>query len=491
MRPRTAGPTTYCRASRIGFYVLDADWRFVYFNDYAERYLGKHREDVIGRTLFEVHPQSKTGLIPARFGHVMAERTPVRFEALSSVTRRWCFFAVSPTREGGISVYFRDISEQKRIEGEMAAAKEAAERADRAKSKFLAAASHDLRQPVQSLVLLMALAERQIAAQQPGALATLRMMQEALGGLNGLLNAILDISRLEAGVEAQSTAVDLDALLGRIASEYEPKATEQGLDLRVLPRTLWVEADRTLLERALRNLIDNALRYTEDGGVVIGARRRGDRVRIDVIDTGIGVPRDKVKDIFEEFVQLNNPGRQLGQGIGLGLAIVSRIADLISATIEVNSNEGRGSRFSLTLPAVDPKPASLPDRPEDMEDPGGRVLIVEDNALVRCGLEAMLAEWGYDIISAEDGETALELGERDGWRFGSIVTDHRLGAGLTGVQTAKEILRRSGRTLPTLVLTGDTGKEAITEIDASGFEVMHKPIAAETLRRTVARMMGA
>ena len=383
-----------------------------------------------------------------------------------------------------------DITKQKRIEGEMVAARMEAERANEAKSKFLAAASHDLRQPVQSLVLLMDMAER-LVADNPRALATLARMRGSLEGLNSLLTAILDISRFDVGVEAEPEAVDLHALIRCLAIEFKPKADALGLTLRVAPRELWATADPALLQRALRNLIDNALRFTPSGGVLLGLRRRGERVRIDVIDTGIGVPDVKREDIFEEFVQINNPGRQLGLGLGLGLAIVARIAKIIGATIEVNSTEKRGSRFSLTLPAAE---AATPVRPasvEELDDPGGRVLLVEDNLIVRRALEALLAEWGYETVAAADGEHALDLGEKEGWRFGCIVTDQRLGAGLSGVETAKEILRRSGRALPALVLTGDTARENIAEIRASGFEVIHKPIASEPLRRALAHMMGA
>ncbi len=472
-----------------GFYALDAGWRFVYFNDRAERLLGKSRADVIGRPFFEVFPEVEHSPVHARYRLAMAKRAPIEFESLSPVRRRWTFFSVYPTREGGISVYFRDISEQKRIEGEIAAAKAEAERADQAKSKFLAAASHDLRQPVQSLVLQMALAERQVA-DNPRALETLAKMRGALEGLNSLLTAILDISRFDAGVETEPEAVDLQAMLRRLAIEYKPKADALGLTLRVARRELWATADPTLLARALRNLIENALRYTPSGGVLLGARRRGERVRIDVIDTGIGVPDVKREDIFEEFVQIHNPGRQLGLGLGLGLAIVARIAKIIDATIEVSSREKRGSRFSLTLPAAEAA-TSVRQAMADLPDPGGRVLIVEDNLIVRCALEALLADWGYETVAADDGEHALDLAERDGWRFGCIVTDQRLGAGLSGVETAKEILRRSGRALPALVLTGDTARENIAEIRASGFEVIHKPIASEPLRRALAHMMGA
>ncbi len=197
---------------------------------------------------------------------------------------------------------------------ELAVARSEAEHADQAKSKFLAAASHDLRQPVQSLVLLMALVERQIAA-NPEARSTVAMMRKALDALNILLTSILDVSRLDAGVEAHPEPIDLAAMLRRLALEYRAKADEVDLVLRVAAPDLWASADPALLERALRNLIDNAIRYTRNGGVLLGLRRRNGRVRIDVVDTGIGIPRERQADIFVEFVQIHNPGRDLGLGL--------------------------------------------------------------------------------------------------------------------------------------------------------------------------------
>ena len=472
-----------------GFFALDADWRFVYFNDRAETILKKLRNEVIGRPFFEVFPEVYDSPVHANYRRVMEERAPFQFEALSPNLKRWIFSAVYPTREGGFSVYFRDISEQKGIEGEIAEARIEAERANRAKSKFLAAASHDLRQPVQSLVLLMAVVERQIAANAE-ARVTVAMMQKALDGLNRLLTAILDISRFDGGVEARPGPVDLAGLLRRLAVEYKPTAAKLGLVLRVARGRLWAFADSALLERALRNLIENAIRYTRSGGVLVGLRRRGARVRIDVVDTGLGVPSERLHDIFEEFVQINNPGRELQLGLGLGLAIVSRIAKLLNATIEVNSKEGRGSRFSVVLPEAETVAVQSQESSAGLVDPGGRVLIVEDNAIVRHSLEAALAEWGYETLTASSGEEALHLAEGEGWRFGAVVTDQHLGAGLTGVETAKEIARRSGRYLPTLILTGDTSKDGISEISASGFEIIHKPIAAGPLRRSLADLMG-
>ncbi len=473
-----------------GFYALDANWRFVYFNARAEAMLGKRREEITGRNFFDVFPAVEGTEVHGNYKKVMREKQPLEFDFISPILRRWVAFSVYPTNEGGVSVYFRDISAQKAIDEQLVAAKSEAERANRSKSKFLAAASHDLRQPVQSLVLLLSLIERQVAA-NPKAVETAQMMKQALGGLNGLLTSILDISRLDAGVvEASIERVDLHMLLGRLAGEYVAKAEDKGLELRVAPRDLHALADPGLLERALRNLLENALRNTAKGGVLIGLRRRGDRVRIDVVDTGVGVPDAKREEIFDEFIQLNNPGRDLAHGLGLGLAIVARLAALMGAKIEVASRLGRGSRFSLSLPLIEPEFQPV-EEPLHTDDPGGRVLIVEDNAALRHGLDALTRQWGYQPLTAADGEEALKIASADDWRFDAVVTDYRLGGGLTGLEVAKEIGRRSGRLYPTLILTGDTGKERISEISASGFELLHKPVDAEHLRRKLAQLIRA
>jgi PAS domain S-box-containing protein len=382
-----------------------------------------------------------------------------------------------------------DVTERKMADAALAAAKVEADRANRAKSKFLAAASHDLRQPVQSLLLLQSIAERQFAA-NPAGQKTVTMMKAAVQGLNGLLTGVLDLSRLDAGVvDAAMECVDLGALVCRLTTEYEPKAASAGLELRQVPRRSRVRTDPVLLERMLRNLIENALRYTAKGGVLIGVRRRGECVRIDVIDTGIGISADKHTEIFEEFHQLNNPGRDLGQGLGLGLAIVGRFANLLSAQIEVASKVGRGSRFSVSLPLAHDGAQTATEQ-SVLKDPGGRVLIVEDAAILLHGLEGILHEWGYETLVAATGEEAVDLAAKEDWRFELIIADHQLGAALTGVATAKEIERQAKRAFPTLVLTGDTEKEKIAEIDACGFDMLHKPVAADVLRRKLAQMLS-
>ncbi|MCW2285453.1 PAS domain S-box-containing protein [Rhodoblastus acidophilus] len=599
-----------------GFYALDAQWRFVYFNRRAEAMLEKTAAEALGRGFFDVFPMVRDSEVHAQYRRVMAQRRAVDFEMVSPILGRWVFFSVYPTLEGGLSVYFRDITaqkqaeealrereadlrafadalpqlawitdadgsirwynrrwyeytgttpaqmegwgwqsvhdpevlpqvmerwsasiatgkpfdmtfplrgadgkfrpflsraapqcdaqgrvvrwfgsntevtEQKRLEEEMRLARAEAERANVAKSKFLASASHDLRQPVQSLVLLLSLVEGQVKDNARAA-RTVDMMKQAVGGLNGLLTAILDISRLDAGIiEPVLEPVAIPAFIDRLAREYRSKAAAQGLRLRVRVArgVCCVRTDAALFERALRNLIENALRYTPRGGVLIGARRRGDRIRIDVIDTGVGVPREKQAEIFEEFHQLHNPGRDLERGLGLGLAIVARLSALLGVKVDVSSRVGRGSRFSLSLPE-DACRSVEPTSPEPSPCYRGCVLIVEDNGILRLSLEETVAGWGYKTLSVESGEAAVAQ-VAGGAHVDAVVTDYRLGAGLNGIQTALEVERLFGHALPKLIVTGDTGRERLEEIRASGCDFLHKPVSVEELRRKLAGMFA-
>ncbi|HTH15254.1 MAG TPA: ATP-binding protein, partial [Magnetospirillum sp.] len=382
-----------------------------------------------------------------------------------------------------------DISARRFAEEELRSAKAEAERSMLARSKFLAAASHDLRQPVQSLTLLLA-ALKPHATAQPVAKAV-GLMENALDGLNGLLSSILDVSRLDAGVVMpQMSAVDIGAILSRLAKEYAMLAAGKGLRLRCVGRHAVVRTDPNLIERVLRNLIENAIRYTDVGGIVLGARIRSGLVHVEVVDSGIGMPADKVPDIFEEFFQVGNPARDRNKGLGLGLAIVHRIVGLLGAEIKVFSNEGRGSRFCVLLPLIAEAPIQ-PSHSEDMPAEGGsaRVLVIEDDVTVRTGLELLLRGWGYVVVAVNSGEAALDACARANWQLDAVIADHRLGPGLSGTDTAKVIRSKAGWTIPILVVTGDTAPERIAEVHGSGFTLMHKPVTADALRTTLERLL--
>ena len=380
----------------------------------------------------------------------------------------------------------RDISARKQAETALAAAKAEAERANLDKSRFLAAASHDLRQPVQSLMLLLPLVERHIQP-TPKAAQVLGLMGKALGGLNVLLTAVLDVSRLDAGgIEPSPEIVSLRGLCERLAAEYAPKAEAFGLDLRVRSRDAFAYTDPALLERVLRNLMENALRYTQSGGVLLAMRRRGKNLRIDVVDTGVGIPADRQKDIFKEFTQLDNPGRDLSRGLGLGLAIVARLSSLLDLNVALLSRPARGSRFSITLPMVEPA-APKPASDDEAAPRSGAVLVIEDNQILRLAIETILRESGYDTIAAASGEEAIDLAGRG--PVDAIVTDYRLGAGLNGVEAVREIERRLGRKMPKLLLTGETANLRLDETDLSDFEFLYKPISVEKLQEKLAAML--
>jgi PAS domain S-box-containing protein len=474
-----------------------ADGHVTWYNRRWFEYTGATQEQMEGWGWRSVHPDALPAVM-RRWQDSLATGQPfdMTFPLLGADGRFRPFLTrVMPVlgSDGRVLQWFganTDMSEQKEMEEALREAKREADRASRAKSQLRASASHDLRQPVQALVLLIGLAEGQVAS-LPRAVRTIGMMKAALNGLNTLLSATLEISRLDAGaVTPEKTSVDLGALLQRLAVEFAPIAGDKGLRLRASRRELHSQTDAALLERALRKLIENALRYTSKGGVLLGLRRRGANVRIDVVDTGVGVPRDKQAEIFEEFLQLHNPGRDVGEGLGLGLAIVDRLARLLGARVELSSQVGRGSRFSLSL-ALEPAVAAVKAIEPAQAHLGGRVLIVEDNVQLRFGLEASLQEWGYQTFTADSGEHALDVAAEEHWRLDMIVADYRLGVGLTGPATAQEIVRRAGRPFPVLVLTGDTAKERIAEIQSSGFALLHKPVAIDDLRREMMRLAHA
>jgi PAS domain S-box-containing protein len=469
------------------------DLKVIYANPMAARYWHSTPELMQGRLLSEIIPGAKLpgGLIEQHGRIFESGRTQEYVLEYDDDGIKGHFRNLVVPFGRYAAATFRDITALVEGTNALAAAKAEAERADQAKSRFLAAASHDLRQPVQSLVLLLSLVERQAqAAGLPKMGETVKMMHSAVGSLNGLLSSILDISRLDAGVVApEMQTVDVGAIISNLTEEYRAKAAHKELEMRATMRVLWARTDPALLQRVLRNLLENALRYTNDGGVLVGARLRGERVRIDVVDTGVGVSEEQQKHIFEEFFQANNPGRDYGEGLGLGLAIVARLAKLLGGEIEVRSKVGKGSRFSLLLPRAQDI-GLVGAKAKNDKTLGGRILVVEDNSIVRQSLVSMLEHWGAKPSAAASGEEALELAARCEWNFDAIVADHRLGGGLTGIETAEEIERRAGRRVPTLVLTGDTAKERIAEIESSGFVILHKPVDAESLLHELSQLMA-
>ena len=392
---------------------------------------------------------------------------------------------------------FTDISHQKEVEQvlrergqELRAAKEAAERANLAKSKFLAAASHDLRQPLQAASLFLAVLQHRIGGDER---FILDRLQQSLEALEGLLNALLDVSKLEAGVtEPEPSAFPIGDLLRQLADEFGPRAIDQGLRFRLVQRDLWIETDRMFLERILRNLLSNALAYTSRGGILLGVRRRADRMRIEVWDTGIGIPGDRLDDIFEDFVQINNPHRNRDRGLGLGLAIVKRMARLIDCRIAVRSRLGRGSVFVCELPLVAaPVPPAPSERPivEQNDTDGAVIAVIDDDAGVRDGLGLLLSNWGHaTVVAPTVAETLDRFREIDLWPD-LVIADYQLADAMTGLDAIDVIRAAANRPVPAIVLTGDTAPEHLLAAKRKGYILLHKPIRQEHLRAVLGSLL--
>lgn len=393
----------------------------------------------------------------------------------------------------------RDISERLAVQERLRSAKEEAERAVLAKSRFLAAASHDLRQPLQSLMFFAAAAAEQLRGHS--AYGTLEAMQQALNAMKRLLDGLLDISRLDAGaVTPHPGDVALGPLLDRLRVEYGPQAERRGIKLRILTSGAIVHSDAALLERVLRNLLENALRYTSRGTILMGCRRRGGgTVRVQVCDTGIGIPPERQDEIFEEFTQLGNAERDREQGLGLGLAIVRRLCRLLGHRLGLTSQPGRGSVFFIDLqrvippaqPAASPPHEPAPETPAPgmpAEEPPSNqrlILVIDDEVIILMGLRVMLEGWGYEVLTATGGEEAIRLLSKRGRSPDAVIADYRLRHGHTGPEALRAIHAHCGHAMPSIVLTGDTAPERIQEAHASGFSIIHKPVSAMDLRRAI------
>jgi len=353
--------------------------------------------------------------------------------------------------------------------------------ATRAKSRFLAAASHDLRQPLHALGLFIAALNEPGSPMDPG---LVKNINRSLHALEGLFNALLDISKLDAGVvEPEIRDVALTPLLDRLSSDYEPQAEAKGLAWRYRAAHAVVRTDTVLLETVLRNLISNAIRYTHQGEVRLTCESTDGCVQIEVADTGVGIPPEKQQEVFREFVQLHNPERDRTKGLGLGLAIVDRLTKLLDHPLQMATAPGHGSTFALELPCGDERlaqaaaeidgDASLP------EESPLRVLVIEDGIDAREALVTLLKNWGHEVMAVASPD---EVASIPGPAPDAIITDYRLREETTGSEAIHRIRRMWGRDIPALIVTGDTAPERLLQAQQSGFALLHKPVSPGKLR---------
>ena len=364
------------------------------------------------------------------------------------------------------------------------------ELANTAKTRFLAAASHDLRQPAVSIGLLADLLREQPLP--PATHHVLGRLGDSVQALNGLLKGLLDLSRFDAGaVQARLGRVALQPLLEAVVSDQREAARLKGIELRLRAPSLVVRSDALLLEQVLRNLVGNAVRYTERGGVLVAVRRRGERVLLQVWDTGSGIAAESQALVFEEFVQLDNPARARTQGIGLGLSLVKRAAAVMGAPLGLRSQPGRGSCFWIELPLAEAEPAlaaAAPTAPT-LDLTGLKLWVVEDDPDVREALHLRLCGWGAHVRAFDGAAAAGDAIDAGSAAPDVLVTDQRLPDG-SGLAVAQRLRDRFGR-VPVLVVTGDTSPADVLQLRASGMSVMHKPFASDELLAAVRALAPA
>ncbi len=373
--------------------------------------------------------------------------------------------------------------------------KEAAEHATIAKSHFLAAASHDLRQPLHALGLFVSrLAQSDAAKTEPRLVAHI---QTAVDNLQNLLDGILDISRLDEGkVIPQVSAFPLETLLDGAVRDLSLLAEQGGLQIRVRPTRIWVRSDQRIVERILLNLVGNALRYTHTGGVLVACRRRRGFARIEVWDTGEGIPEHAREKVFDEYVQLGNPERDQAKGVGLGLAICRRLSTLIEAPLGVRSRSGRGSVFWLDLPiATDAAlwqqhaARASAQHPADQIRLFGTVLIVEADPLVRAGMEGAILNWGGRVLLAANREEALRCCRESPLLPNLAICNTHLQQGVSGTDLGQELQRTFGP-MGVLLISANVGEEAAVAARRAGFPLLKEPVPPGRLRAALRQLLA-
>ncbi|WP_176060083.1 chemotaxis protein CheB [Paraburkholderia sp. BCC1876] len=454
----------------------------------------------VGRPLADLRSLAADADLLTDAQTVLQTGTPIEreIEARSGVwlVRRILPYHTNDNGIEGVVITFTDITDRKHTTKALEAARQQADQANVAKSRFLAAASHDLRQPLQTLTLLHSLLAKHVEGDMAGSIVA--RFEQTLDAMSGMLNTLLDINQIEAGtVHAEISSFPLNTLFDRLRDEFAFHAQAQGLSLHVVPCHLSIQSDSRLLDQIIRNLLSNALKYTQRGKVLLGCRRRNGVVSIEVWDTGIGIPAAELKSIFDEYHQLNNAARERRLGLGLGLSISQRLARLLKHRIRVRSEPGKGSVFTIDVGgAVEertsvaiPLPTKVADETVDAAHRTGAILVIEDDPEVRSLLELILTDEGHRAAAARDGIAALEWVTRDTFRPDLILADYNLPNGMNGLEVATKLRETLRRQIPTIILTGDISTETLKAIALKQCAQLNKPVQVNTLSQLIQHLL--
>ena len=406
--------------------------------------------------------------------------------------------SLSPLQDGGrtlVAASIRDISAHLAIETRMRDAQQTADRANAAKGRFLATASHDLRQPLQSLALLTGTLQRMVS--DADVRAVLTQQSQAITTMSGLLNALLDISKLESGaVQAQLCDFALSELLAELQHEFAPMAQERGLALHIDDSTDWVHSDPALLGQILRNLLTNAIKFTRSGSVQLQCLVQAGALRLQVIDTGIGIPAEHMGAICDEFYQVEVDPQTVRQGYGLGLSIVRQAARLLRTRLEINSTPGQGSVFALELPRALTSPgvttagtaasAAVPHGTATAS--GQRILLIEDDASVRDATRLLLSIEGFAVTAVASPSEAVDWCTSQGLPD-LIISDYHLSGTLSGLELIRSLRTRQERHCPAILMSGDTSAALRDLQHPPDVVVLAKPIPPDLLLDRVHQLL--
>lgn len=481
--------------------IADEQGLIVFVNSQTELLFGYSRGELLGAPVEQLLPERMRPTHPShRRVYTGAPRVRPMGIGLDLYARRRdgsefpVEISLSPLQtEDGllISSAIRDITERKLILEELKQARNEAEKANRGKSAFLATASHDLRQPLQTLILLNSVLQK--TCTDPRAVTAVATQGEALASMSELVNVLLDISKLESGAIRPDIAdCSLQAIFTHVKASFEAQAQAKGLRLVVEESDDVVRTDRSLLEQIIQNLVANAIRYTRAGTVRLRCRHDNDWTHIEVLDTGIGIPAQQKDAIFEEFFQLNRSTGDKREGLGLGLAIVRRIAQLLDYSIAVDSEPGHGSCFTVTVPrsSESSQLQSLQPATKPMQANGALIMLVDDEPSVAKATKMLLELEGHEVIAAASFQESLTLFKSAVRMPDLIVSDFHLSDENTGIEVIEQIRRDAGRSIPAILVTGDTSSRMVDAVERSGnCEVLSKPVAPKQFLERVNRLL--
>jgi len=478
---------------------LDTDLNIRFFTPATQSLFNFSPNDV-GQPVasFQTLAPDDTLLLDART--VLKTITPIERE-IESRRGDWYNRRVLPYRTRnrgveGVVITFTDITERKRVKRALEQAKQQAERANAAKSRFLAAASHDLRQPLQTLHLLQGLLAKVVEGE--GTQKLIARFDQTLAGMSSMLNTLLDINQIDSGaVRVEKATFRISNLFDVLRDEFACHAEDQNVALHVMPCSLSIHSDPRLLEQMIRNLLSNALKYTKRGKVLLGCRRRNGKLSIEICDTGPGIPQVELHTIFEEYRQLDNAARERSQGLGLGLSIVKGLGNLLEHRVYVRSHPGRGSVFGIELDLPDGGIAKQHENGRCAAEPKDEairhtveILIIEDDPEVRDLLDHLLQDEGHRTSVARDGAAAIDLVTQGKTLPDLMLTDFNLPNGMNGLQTIAKLREELHRKTPVIILTGDVSTGTSREIARQDCVKLDKPVKLKELTQVIQRLVA-